>query len=694
MSNTNVSFTLTASDKTQAAFASVGNGLGHLENKSAALRTAFSGALIGGLASGLLGAGFTASVKRSVDDMDALSKAAQKVGVSVESLSALNFAGSLSDVSFDEMTNSLTRLSVKLSEAGQGTKDAVSLFQDLGINVKTSAGSLKSADVVLAEVATRFSQFGDGAEKTALAVDLFGKTGAKLIPLLNGGADGLAEMASEAKRLGLVFDGDLARQAEAFNDSLTRMGAAQRGFVNRVTAEMLPIMNTLADEMVGLSSGTDLASVAASSLTVLFQTLAVVGSDVAFVFRQTGTEIGGIAAQLAALARFDGKAFDFIGSAMKDDAKQARRELDAFQARIMGLSSLPKTTAERTAGPSGQAPKRTAVGATSANKKMAVAEASAEATAYGKAMEALAKLTGDAEAAQLDLSKSQRALLDLMSAPEWADMPETWKQTALAQFESAQAAELAADQQKRLNDLLGATETEKIEDAAKDMQLLAAALEKGVISAAQFNEAAIARLDSLGEKAKEATDELDEFAKSAAHNLQSTLADFIFDPFANGTKNMGQQFADMLRRMAAEAAAARIMSNLFGSMGQSTKSGGSGDWGWIGSAIGMVGSLFGGGAGGSATGLSSLPSSVRTSFDGGGFTGLGPRSGGVDGKGGFPALLHPNETVVDHAKGQRLGSSIVIHVNSQTGDKAEIRRSAAAGARAALGAMSGAQRYA
>jgi hypothetical protein len=38
------------------------------------------------------------------------------------------------------------------------------------------------------------------------------------------------------------------------------------------------------------------------------------------------------------------------------------------------------------------------------------------------------------------------------------------------------------------------------------------------------------------------------------------------------------------------------------------------------------------------------------SFDGGGYTGVGVRSGGLDGKGGFPALLHPNETVIDHTK--------------------------------------------
>jgi TP901 family phage tail tape measure protein len=51
------------------------------------------------------------------------------------------------------------------------------------------------------------------------------------------------------------------------------------------------------------------------------------------------------------------------------------------------------------------------------------------------------------------------------------------------------------------------------------------------------------------------------------------------------------------------------------------------------------------------------------SADGGGFTGSGPRSGGVDGKGGFNAILHPNETIIDHTKGQGMRSSNNIVVN-------------------------------
>lgn len=66
---------------------------------------------------------------------------------------------------------------------------------------------------------------------------------------------------------------------------------------------------------------------------------------------------------------------------------------------------------------------------------------------------------------------------------------------------------------------------------------------------------------------------------------------------------------------------------------------------------------------------------VAQSYDGGGFTGYGSRSGGIDGKGGFPAILHPNETVIDHTRGQGMGGGVVINiVNAPQGTRTETRQ--------------------
>lgn len=73
--------------------------------------------------------------------------------------------------------------------------------------------------------------------------------------------------------------------------------------------------------------------------------------------------------------------------------------------------------------------------------------------------------------------------------------------------------------------------------------------------------------------------------------------------------------------------------------------------------------------------LSPGASADTVSFAGGGFTGSGSRTGGVDGKGGFPAILHPNETVVDHTRGQSSAGGVVVNqtINVTTGVQQTVR---------------------
>ena len=61
------------------------------------------------------------------------------------------------------------------------------------------------------------------------------------------------------------------------------------------------------------------------------------------------------------------------------------------------------------------------------------------------------------------------------------------------------------------------------------------------------------------------------------------------------------------------------------------------------------------------------------SFEGGGYTGMGIRAGGVDGRGGMPAILHPNESVIDHTQGQGMGS-VVVNLTVQANDTAGFDR--------------------
>ena len=84
--------------------------------------------------------------------------------------------------------------------------------------------------------------------------------------------------------------------------------------------------------------------------------------------------------------------------------------------------------------------------------------------------------------------------------------------------------------------------------------------------------------------------------------------------------------------------------------------------GMVKGALTDIGGLISGDFGNAVDGMSD--------FDGGGYTGKGIRAGGMDGKGGFMAMVHPNETVIDHTKGQGMQSAPTVNFNISTVDAA------------------------
>ena len=165
-----------------------------------------------------------ADFKGAIDTGDQLNKLSQKTGIAVEKLSELAYAGDLADVNLESLATGIKKLSVNMAEAATNTNSkAAEAFKALGVAVKDSNGNLRSSDAVMADLADRFASMKDGAGKTALAVALFGKAGADLIPLLNQGGQGLADMADEAKKLGLVMTGETAKNAEEFNDNVKKL---------------------------------------------------------------------------------------------------------------------------------------------------------------------------------------------------------------------------------------------------------------------------------------------------------------------------------------------------------------------------------------------------------------------------------------------------------------------------------------
>ena len=192
------------------------------------------------VAAGLaIGSAFIVMTKRTIDSMDAMSKQAQQAGVTTEALSSLGYAAKLSGVEQGNLTQSLARLSKGMIEAANGTGEAKKAFDSLGIKAST----MQSADEALLQIADRFANMEDGAKKTALAMQIFGRSGAQLVPFLNQGRDGIQRLQEEATKLGVTLDTKTAKAAEEFNDNLTRLSFSLTGLMNNVMIPLLPILN-------------------------------------------------------------------------------------------------------------------------------------------------------------------------------------------------------------------------------------------------------------------------------------------------------------------------------------------------------------------------------------------------------------------------------------------------------------------
>jgi hypothetical protein len=293
----------------------------------------------------ILGVGVTVGafaelVKGSIDAADNLRDMSQKTGVAVETLNGLGFAAGQAGGDLESVGAAAGKVNKSIAEAAGGNKDMAEAYGKLGISVRDASGNLKTADVVIAEVADKFKGWADGPEKSAIALRIFGKAGADMIPLLNDGGDALRENIAYAKEYSGVTQ-ELADASDNFNDTMGKLTVQQKGFYNSIASAVLPVLQTVSEEMLGAAENSNKFSLAGEVVRTILETFVVVGSEVAFTFKAVGTEIGGIAAQVAALAHGDIKGFNAISEAMKADAEKARKEHDEFIAKVLDRAPKP-----------------------------------------------------------------------------------------------------------------------------------------------------------------------------------------------------------------------------------------------------------------------------------------------------------------------------------------------------------------
>lgn len=155
------------------------------------------------------GAGLTLFAKNATDFTTDLAtntkKLSRETGIATDTASALLYATGRLGVSAEQTSQVFGIFSKKIVETKDASDPTTTSLGQLHIAVKRADGSAKSFNDILKETADKFKSLPDGPQKTALALDLFGRSGKDMIKVLNVGSQGIQQLENKAKELGLVL---------------------------------------------------------------------------------------------------------------------------------------------------------------------------------------------------------------------------------------------------------------------------------------------------------------------------------------------------------------------------------------------------------------------------------------------------------------------------------------------------------
>ncbi|MBL9150306.1 MAG: hypothetical protein JNM94_16575 [Phycisphaerae bacterium] len=243
---------------------------------------------------------FVASVKLFSDFGSAIDDASNRTGLTAEAMSELGFAAEQSGTTVESLEKGLRVMQRTLVNAAEDGGAAGEAIASLGLSV--DALRALSSDEQFAAIADRIAAIADPAERATVAMRIFGRAGAELVPLLAEGASGIGELRKQARDFGISVSGADAKAAGVLNDTLNLLSRAARGASLQIGAALAPAVTDLAERTARIVAATT-AWIRANRDSVVWiaKTILLVGAagialvGLGLTISLLGTALGGIA---------------------------------------------------------------------------------------------------------------------------------------------------------------------------------------------------------------------------------------------------------------------------------------------------------------------------------------------------------------------------------------------------------------
>jgi len=573
-----------------------------------------------GVVSGALSVGaFAGLVKSSIELQNELGGLSAKTGITAKDLAGLKFAADQNGASLELVAKAAKELSINMATSPEK-------FAKLGINATTATGALT-------QIADLVSTMPDGMQKTALLAELMGKkVGPEMVEFLNQGGAALQNYIAKGQDIYKVTD-QSAASAKEFKDQMAELEARTSGFGVAVSNQLLPGLLETAKAMNELNES-------GHPVLALWRALAGMGKvpwdllmppenleqslSSANRLQELRSELADIENRLKETGGRGG----LIGKWMYGTREEQLQQVEILKNQIAVLEKHGAELDKKSAGAA--TPK--------AVPKSVSALLAGDKTDPLSGLQILIALEQDY---QSELSKRAEALnAPLLSASERAlaeDMRGVSKRAQDARvdleklYSSGKVS--AADYALRLREISEAEDSQ-----TQSVKALAAAQDQ--LNSSWEYGAKVALRNYLDEAANTAR-QAERLFGNAFKGMEDGLVQFVQKGKLDFASLRDSIISDLIR-IQIQKMEAGILGALFGMAGSGTPA--------------TAGTSYSLSSGGSSFGLQA------PSYDGGGFTGYGPRSGGIDGKGGFWAVMHPQEKVSDLTKGGGGGGIVIAPV--------------------------------
>jgi hypothetical protein len=283
-----------------------------------------------------------AVLDRQLNDIAGFQDLADKMGDTAQEVASLKLAADLSGTALDTMAGASVKLTAALAKTDDESKGVGAALKSIGLEFDEFKRLAPVAQIDA--VAQALAGFEDGAGKTAVAVQLFGKSGADLIPMLNDLAETGGRQVSLTQQQ--------IQAADDYSKATARLRSEVQSLVQVTAADAAPVMlqivQILRDTVqysTSAAGGVNLLESSMRGVKTALEAVLVVGSDVAYVFKTIGDTAGAYAAVSAALIRGDIDGAKAIGAAYREMSAERRKALDGYQAGVLGTgASYPQAS--------------------------------------------------------------------------------------------------------------------------------------------------------------------------------------------------------------------------------------------------------------------------------------------------------------------------------------------------------------